>query len=449
MNPYSVPTDEEKRQMLSSLGVDSIDQLFADVPNHLYLDTNVSIPEGVSEYEALSYLEEVSNLNLRGTSYLGCGSYDRIIPSAVKHLSSLPTFLTAYTPYQPEISQGTLQAIFEFQSIICELTGMDVSNASLYDGHTAASEAVIIAKGSKRKGNVLLVSSTVHPSTVEVVRTHVSGSDIVIKMVGQKDGVVDTQELTSSIDDEVFGVLLQSPNVYGYAEDYSGVADAVHQKKAKLIISSDPIALGMIKPQAEWGADIAIGDLQSCGLASCFGGPSTGYIATEEKLLRKLPGRIVGQTVDSKGRRAFVLTLQAREQHIKRERATSNICSNQAHAALTNAIYVSLLGYEGLQEVARQSMSKAHYLYEQLVGLEGVKPYSSQPFLYEFTVDLGSAKRLDMFLSHMRQKGIFAGVRLSRICPDVCDSLLTVAVTEKRTRTELDRYITAAKEVLV
>ncbi len=447
MNPYSVPTSEEKSVMLKAIGLSSIRELFSDIPSHLYLESCTDIPQGVSEYEALRHLESLAEMNTLGVSYLGCGSYDHIIPSAVSHLSSLPSFLTAYTPYQPEVSQGTLQAIFEYQTMICEITGMDVSNASLYDGHTAASEAVVMARNAKRKGNILLVSETIHPNTLSVIKTHMSHSDLQIQTIAANDGVVKLADLEAMLSPEVIGVLVQSPNIYGCVEDYSGFADRIHAHKAMFIISSDPMALGVIPSQGDWGADIAIGDIQPFGIPTCFGGPSAGYIAVHEKLLRKLPGRIVGESTDSSGRRAFVLTLQAREQHIKRERATSNICSNQAQVALTASMYLSLTGWNGVREAAVQSLTKAHFLYEALQSVSSIEPAFSSPFIGEFTIDLGSAEQAGAFLSGMREHGIFAGVHLGELDASMA-GLIAVSVTEKRTKAELAQYVHSAQEVL-
>ncbi len=447
MNLYSVPTESEKETMLKAIGVSGIDDLFRDIPQHLYLDRDDHIAAGMSEYEAVSRLQGLADMNVVGTSYLGCGSYDRIIPSAVRHLASLPAFLTSYTPYQPEISQGTLQAIFEYQTMICEMTGMSVSNASLYDGHTAASEAVVMARGAKRKGNVLLVSETIHPNTIAVVRTHISSTDIEIKILPETDGVLRLDTLQSMMDESVIGVLVQTPNIFGYVEDYTGFAECIHAHKAQFIISSDPVALGAIPSQGDWGADIAIGDIQPFGIARCFGGPSAGYIAVGDKLMRKLPGRIVGETVDNRGNRAFVLTLQAREQHIKRERATSNICSNQAHVALTASIYLSMLGFAGVREVATQSAAKAHYLAGALASVPGLAQKANSPFLGEFTLEFPGGKQAATFLAGMREHGIFAGVHLGELDP-AFDGLVAVAVTEKRTKEELDAYVSAAEGVM-
>jgi glycine dehydrogenase subunit 1 len=448
MNPYSVPTRDERQQMLDAVGADRIEDLFADIPETIRVSGFADIPRGISEFEALNELKALSSMNILGTSFLGCGCSDRIVPAAVAHLSSLPTFLTSYTPYQPEVSQGTLQAMFEYQSMICELTGMDVTNASLYDGHTAAAEALMIARNAKRKGRDLLISSTVHPHTVSVIKTHILGSDLQVRMIPESNGVTDTAELKRLLGDETAAVLVQSPNIFGCLEDFSGVSETVHAYKALFIISADPVSLGVVRTPGEWGADIAVGDLQPFGIPASFGGPSAGFITAKEKLLRKLPGRIVGETRDIQGQRAFVLTLQAREQHIKRERATSNICSNQAHAALTSAIYMALVGYDGIREVSRQSLCKASYLKGKLKKIKGFTIYSNAPTLGEFTFTLGSANQARTFLKKMHRRfGIFAGVHLGDLNPDF-DGLICAAVTEKRTKSELDRYCKAAEEVL-
>lgn len=445
MNSYIPHSDEDIRSMLSAVGVQSIDELFNDVPEELRLKQDLAIPEGMSEEEVLRLIRKYASMNSLGTSYLGCGSYDRIIPSAVSGIVSLPTFTTAYTPYQPEISQGVLQAIFEFQTMICELTGLDVSNASLYDGHTATSEAAAICFNQRRKSKTLLVSPTVHPFTIQVLKSYFSDMGFSITVLPEKDGMPVFDSLSSYLDSSLAGLLVQSPNIYGLLEDYSGIADTLHEEGALFIISSDPMSLGMVKSQAEWGADIAIGDTQPFGLHQCFGGPTAGYIAAKEKLLRKMPGRISGQTVDIDGNRAFVLTLQAREQHIKRERATSNICSNQALAALTTSVYISLTGWAGIQQAAELSYQKAHYLAAKLTETVGLSPVCSSPFFCEFTVDFSTTEKAGKFLSGMKEKGIFAGVHLGAVSPGR-EGLVAIAVTEKRTREELDLYVEAALE---
>lgn len=446
MNPYSAPTRTEREQMLQAVGLNSIEELFDVIPNSIRLAGCSDIPRGVSEYEALQELSALSKKNILGTSFLGCGSYDRIIPSAVTHLSTLPTFMTSYTPYQPEVSQGTLQAMFEFQSMICELTGLDVTNASLYDGHTAAAEALMIARNAKRKGGKVLISKTVHPHTIAVVRTHLADADMEIVMIPESKGCVDIDRLLSAVDDDTIAVLVQTPNIFGYLEDYAEVSQRVHEHNALFVISADPMSLGLVKTPAQWGADIAIGDLQPFGIPSSFGGPSAGFITASKKLLRKLPGRIVGESLDNRGQRSFVLTLQAREQHIKRERATSNICSNQAQAALTSAVYMSLVGFDGIGEACGQSMSKADYLKRGLLKT-GFTMYADRPHLGEFTLRFPSAKGAKSFLDHMRSSAlIFAGVHLGDLDPDFA-GLVTVSVTEKRTKAELDTYIKTSSEV--
>lgn len=446
MNSYIPHSAEDERNMLASIGVESIDELFSDIPANLRMTQDLDIPAGASEEEILTLLKSYARMNRLGVSFLGCGSYDRIIPSAVGAITSLPSFETAYTPYQPEISQGVLQAIFEFQTMVCEMTGLDVSNASLYDGHTAAAEAAAICFNQRRKSSKFLVSPTVHPYTIQVLRTYFSDIGFSIEVLPEKDGKVDLDAIPGYLDSSLAGLLVQSPNLYGEVEDYTGLAHTLHEAGALLVISSDMMAMGMIKSQGEWDADIAIGDTQPFGLHQCFGGPTAGYIAVRQKLLRKLPGRISGQTVDKDGRRAFVLTLQAREQHIKRERATSNICSNQALAAMATSIYITLAGWAGIQEAAELSYQKAHYLADKLAGA-GLPLVHDAPFFCEFTINLGSPEHAEQFLRVMSAKGIFAGVHLGLFTgnPDR-NGYIAVAVTEKRTKSELDAYAEAAKE---
>lgn len=447
MTSYIPHSEDDIRAMLAAVGVSTIEELFDDIPSPLKLENELAIPEGRSEEEVLSIIRSYAGMNTLGTSFLGCGAYDRIIPTAVGSITSLPSFETAYTPYQPELSQGLLQAIFEFQTMICEMTGLDVSNASLYDGHTAASEAAAICFNSRRKSDTFLVSPTVHPFTIMVLKTYFSDMGFHIEVLPEKDGKPDFSALDAYSGDSLAGLLVQSPNIYGEIEDYTGLSDALHDQKALLVISSDLMAMGMIKSQAEWGADIAIGDTQPFGLHTSFGGPTAGYMAVTSKLLRKMPGRISGETVDVDGKRAFVLTLQAREQHIKRERATSNICSNQALAALATAVYISLAGWQGIQEAASLSYEKAHYLASRLESAAGIRPKSEGPYFCEFTIDLNTGERADRFLKLMRAQGIFAGIHLGALSPERA-GLLAVAVTEKRTRKEIDRYVETAAGIL-
>ncbi len=437
MFPYLPQTEGDIKEMLKVIGVEKVDDLFSDIPDDIVRKEPLDLPPGVSEYEVYKEMNRLAGKNKSGVSFLGCGSYDHLIPSVVKHVLQQPAFYTAYTPYQGEISQGVLQSIFEFQTHICELTGLDVSNASLYDGHTAASEAITMALNTRKKADTILVSETVHPHTLEVAKTFFSDIPVKFKTIKAEGYVTSLDALKAELDGSVAAVLVQTPNFFGYMEDLTGFADAVHENKSLFIVSSNPMSLAVVKSQAEWGADIAIGDTQVFGLPRYFGGPSVGYMAATSKLLRKMPGRIVGQTVDRDGDTAYVLTLQAREQHIKRERATSNICSNQALAALSSAVYLSTVGWEGLKTAAGQSIQKAHYLYGRLTGELGLKPLSDNDFLYEFTLLIPDAERV---LAELRKEGIFGGVSLAQFYPDLTDAV-AIAVTEKRSKEEMDRFV--------
>jgi len=444
MFSYLPQTEKDIQEMLKVIGVDSVNDLFKDIPEEILQKTPLNIPKGIAEYEVSKRMTELSQKNRQGLSFMGCGSYDHIIPSVVGHVLQMPNFYTAYTPYQAEISQGILQSIFEFQTLVCELTGMEVSNASLYDDHTAASEAITMAVNTRKKADRILVSGTIHPNTRAVIETFFSDIPVKIEEIKTENYVTSLDALKDMIDETVAAVLIQTPNFYGWTEDLTGLADLVHENKALLIISSNPMSLGVLKSQADWGADIAIGGTQPFGLSTYFGGPSVGYISTGTKLTRKMPGRIVGQTKDVDGNRAFVLTLQAREQHIKRERATSNICSNQALAAMGSGIYLSTVGWKGLKEASTQSFQKAHYLYKRLTEELGLKAVAVQDFFNEFTLLIPEA---DKVLADMESQGIFAGVGIGQFFPDLKDAV-TIAVTEKRTKEEMDAYVDLMKRVL-
>ncbi len=444
MFPYLPQTEGDIKEMLGVIGVKNVDDLFSDIPEDIFRKELLSLPRGKSEYEVYKTMDELARKNKRGLSFMGCGSYDHLIPSVVKHVLQQPQFYTAYTPYQGEISQGILQTIFEFQTDICELTGLEVSNASLYDGHTAASESITMALKTRKKADTVLISETVHPNTLKVVKTFFSDVDVKFKTIQSDSYRTSFADMKAQLDDSVAAVLVQSPNFFGYIEDYAGFAEAVHENKSLFIISSNPMSLGVLKSQGSWGADIAIGDTQVFGLEKYFGGPSVGYMAATSKLMRKVPGRIVGQTVDREGERAFVLTLQAREQHIKRERATSNICSNQALAALANAVYLAAVGWNGLREAALQSTRKAHYLYNRLTGELGLKPVADNDFLYEFTITIPDADRI---LAELQKEGIYGGVAMKQFFPDMKDAV-AIAVTEKRSKDEIDFFVEQLKRVL-
>jgi len=447
MIAYLPHTEEDVKRMLDAGGYTDIEQLFADIPRELALSQPLDIPEGLPEFEVYRRMRALAGRNrVEPVSFLGCGSYQHIIPAAVAHVLSRSEFYTSYTPYQAEMSQGILQAIFEFQTMICELTGLEVANASLYDGHTAVSEAAVLSLNSVRHSDTILYSRTLHPFTRQVLKTHFSNLPIKLEELPAEGGVTDLEELFKHLRPGVAGVVLQSPNIFGCIEDFSGVADKVHENGSLLIVAANPLSLGVLKSPGEWGADIAVGDTQPLGLPSYFGGPSVGYITAAEKLLRKMPGRIAGQSLDQEGARAFLLTLQAREQHIKRERATSNICSNQALAALATTVYLASLGRRGIGEVAEQNLHKAHYLQGRLLKETPAESLYDRPFFNEFAVVLpGKAAEV---LPRMEEAGFFAGVDLHSLDHDMPEGALLIAVTERRTRKEMDGYVETLKEVL-
>ena len=446
MHPYIPHTSEEVKSMLSDIGVSSIDQLFADIPESIKLKRQLNIHDPMSEFEVYKELKSLSEKNKTAISFLGAGCYDHIIPVVVQHIISRSEFYTSYTPYQAEISQGTLQSIFEFQSLICELTGLDVSNASLYDGHTAASEASVMALNSVKKSNTILISEYLHPFTKQVLKTYFLGLDISIVEVKGKDGKIDIDDLKSKISENVAGLIVQTPNFLGILEDLSDISKILKENKKVLIVSSNPLSLSTFKNSKEWDADIAIGDLQPFGIPQYFGGPSAGYIAAKEEYLRKMPGRIVGQTVDKDGKRGFVLTLQAREQHIKRERATSNICSNQALMALASTVYMSIMGKSGLKEVAKRSISAAHYLESELTKTKAGRLLYNQPYFNEFTFVFNKDAKL--ILSELKKQGIFGGILLEPILGEKYKNAVLIAATEKRTKEEIDLYVKTVGGIL-
>lgn len=449
MNPYITHTSEDQKLMLKAIGVESIDELFECIPDKVLLKEPVQVGQWMSEHEVVEHIGALAERNVKGVSFLGAGSYDHIIPAAVKAITALPSFVTAYTPYQPEISQGVLQGIFEYQSMICSLTGMDVSNASLYDGASAAAEAAALGISNRRKSNEIVVSSTMHPFAISCVETWAKGRGHVVNVVPEKDGQTDLCAVNDVLNPATAIVIVQSPNKYGIIEDYTGLADKVHDAGALLAIEADPLSLALQKSQAEWGADIAIGDTQVFGIPMGFGGPYCGYMAVKQPLIRKIPGRIVGRTVDTRGDTCYVLTLQAREQHIKRERATSNICSNEALMALTSAVHLSLLGWNGIKEVAKQCYAKSHYLADGLSGIYGISLAYDKPFWCEFALRFDDPSRLDGLVAKLLEHDVFAGVKLSEITRDEKDEgILVVAVTEKRTKQQMDFYIETARRFM-
>ena len=362
-------TEEDLKEMLAKAGVSSLDGLYAEVPESIRFKGEYDLPEAKSELEIRQFFGKLGKKNKQLVCFAGAGTYDHYTPSVIPSIVERSEFLTSYTPYQAEISQGTLHYIFEYQSMMAEMTGMDISNASMYDGSTATAEAALMCVAAGKKANKVLVAETLDPKTIEVINTYAHFHGIDIEMVKATDGVTDRDDFMTKIaQGGVAGMIVQQPNYYGNVEDYEGFADAAHANKALLVMNSIISDLAVLKTPGEWGADIAVGDGQSLGIPMTFGGPSLGYMCCTEKLLRKLPGRIVGMTKDNRGQRAFVLTLQAREQHIRRQKATSNICSNESLMALFVTIYMSLMGKEGVKEAARLSYAGAHYMADKLLA---------------------------------------------------------------------------------
>lgn len=438
MHKYMPNTKADVDQMLDSIGASSIEELFSDIPNELRFGKKLDINEGLSEMELRKKMKALSDKNLdtdQLTCFMGAGVYDHYIPSIVKHLVTRSEFYTSYTPYQPEISQGTLQAIFEYQTMISNLTGMEVSNASMYDGATACVEGAIMACDKTRRDSVL-VSKTVHPEVRKVLHSYMRFRDIKVTEIDMADGVTNTDHLKELINKDTAAVIIQSPNFFGIVEDFSDVERITHGNKSLLISYVDPISLGILKSPGEVGADIAVGEGQSLGIEMNYGGPHLGFLAASSKLVRKMPGRIVGQSEDVDGRRAFVLTLQAREQHIRRYKATSNICSNQGLNALTAAVYLTTLGKQGLREVAEQSMRKAHYAFNEITKSGKFKPLFNKPFFKEFVV---AAEDVEQINNKLLENKILGGYDLSKDYPELNGMLL--CVTEKRTKEEIDQLV--------
>ncbi len=437
---YLPHTRADRQAMLAAIGVDSVDRLFEDVPAELRMAGPLQLPPATSEPELVRQLGALAakNDNLQDfVCFLGAGVYDRYIPSVVDHVIRRSEFYTAYTQYQPEIAQGYLQALWEYQSMICELTGMEVANASMYDGSTAVAEAALMACAASGRSTVV-VAQTLHPHYREVLATYARDKELVVHTAAYHDGVTDADRLAALIDDSTAALIVQYPNFFGCLEDLSMLAELAHAKGAYLIVSADPVALGVLAAPGVLGADIVVGEGQGLGLAPAFGGPYLGFFATTEKLMRKMPGRIVGQTLDNRGNRGFVLTLQAREQHIRREKATSNICSNEALCALTAAVYLAAVGKTGFQQVAEQCLQKAHYAERFLTGLAGCEAVFAQPFFQEFVVHL--SKPVAEVNQKLRQKGMIGGLDLARYYPEL-ENCMLVCVTEKRTKEEIDRLV--------
>ena len=437
MASFIPSTQEERLEMLKAVGLNDFNDLYKDVPAEMLLqDGDLNIPEGMSEMEVGRAVSAMAAKNhVFSTVLRGAGAYDHYIPSIVKYIPAKEEFLTAYTPYQAEMSQGVLQSIFEYQTMICELTGMEVSNASTYDGGTAAAEAAAMCRDRKRK--VTLVSGAAHPDHINTIRTYCYGTNDEMVIIPVKDGKTDMDALKELLTKDVASVYIQHPNFYGQFEDAEAIGEVVHANGSMYILGCNPIALGIMKTPRDLGADIAVGEAQPLGMPLSYGGPYLGYMATTTKHMRKLPGRIIGQTVDSNGERCFCLTLQAREQHIRREKASSNICSNQALCAFTAGVYMSAMGPNGLAQVAKQSMAKAHYLAAELCKIPGVSLAHNGAYFHEFVTVMPKA---DEVLEALEKADILGGLKIN-------EGVLWCA-TEKVSKAQLDKTVAIVKEVL-
>ncbi|OHD14435.1 MAG: glycine dehydrogenase (aminomethyl-transferring) [Spirochaetes bacterium GWB1_36_13] len=441
---YTPHTETEIKEMLADIGVSSVSELFKDIPESLrtrFFD----IPKPFSEYEIIEHFQKIGKKNKTDLLlFTGGGYYDHYIPSAVDALSSRAEFYTAYTPYQPEAAQGTLQSLYEYQTAVCAITGMDAANASLYDGGTGVAEAVLMSFRLTNR-NKVIIDGSLNPIYKKILHTYLDNLDFTIIEIPHQNYGTNREKIASLIDDDTASIVVQNPNFFGTIDDFQDIADMIHEKGGLLIQTVYPLSLGMLKTPGETGADITVGDGQSLGNPLSFGGPYFGFIAVKIKHIRQLPGRIVGETEDKNGKRAFVLTLQAREQHIKRHKATSNICSNQNLIALRGLFYLSLIGKKGFQVVASQNYQKAHFTLTELLKIKGVSLKNKNPFFNEFVLEL--PKNASETVEKMLSKGIAAGIPLSLYTPEDKNALL-VSVTEKRTKEEIMKLAETMGEVL-
>ncbi|OZM57652.1 glycine dehydrogenase (aminomethyl-transferring) [Lottiidibacillus patelloidae] len=439
---YLPMTETDEKQMLETIGANSIDELFSDIPKEVKFKGSLNIREAASESDLIKELSALANKNVNTkeyASFLGAGVYDHYIPTIVDHVISRSEFYTAYTPYQPEISQGELQAIFEFQSMICELTGMEVANSSMYDGGTALAEAASLSYGHTRKTKII-VSKGVNPQSRAVLKTYAKGFNLEVVEIDTPNGMTDIEQLKAEVDDNTASVIIQYPNFFGQVEPLKELEEIIHAQKALFVVSSNPLALGLLQPPGKFGADICIGDAQPFGIPAQYGGPHCGYFAVSKKLMRKVPGRLVGQTKDENGVRGFVLTLQAREQHIRREKATSNICSNQALNALAASVAMTAIGKRGVREMAAQNIQRANYAKKKLQE-HGIPAIFNGPSFNEFVVKLNAP--IEEVNKKLLEKGIIGGYNVGNDYPELENHML-IAVTELRTKEEID---TLAKEL--
>lgn len=431
--------------MLQSIGVSGIEDLFADIPEEIRTCSELNLPTGLTELELMTHMRELSGQNMAADEhpmFLGAGIYDHFSPAVVRHVINRSEFLTSYTPYQPEVSQGTLQGIYEFQTAICALTGMEIANASMYDGASALAEAVIMASEVTHRPRILLPSA-LHPGYRRVVETYCRGLDVVLEAVPHTNGVLEPEDIVTRCDDTVAAVAIQQPNFFGCLESCNAVTDAAHAAGALVIAVVNPLSLGLLKPPGEYGADIAVGDGQPLGIPMCFGGPSFGFFACRKQYSRNIPGRIAGATVDRDGNRGFVLTLQTREQHIRREKATSNICTSQQLIALAATVYLSTLGPSGLRKVGDLCMQKAHYTRARILSLPGFEDPFNRPFFNEFA--FRCPVPVAEIRTRLQEQGISGGCALDEEFPELENAML-IAVTEKRSREEIDRLVAVLSE---
>ncbi len=438
---YTFHTSEDQRIMLEAVGANSLDDLIEQIPPEIRLQRPLDLPPARGELELTQHLENLARKNIGAGSavcFLGGGSYDHFVPAVVDALASRGEFYTSYTPYQPEVSQGNLQVMFEYQTLICQLTGMDVSNASLYDGGTAAVEAVLLSMSVTKRSRKVVTVASVHPEYRQVIGTYFAHLDAELVTVPATAGVVSLEDLAAAVDDQTACVLLQQPNFFGCLEQVEAIAKIAHDRGALLVLAVDPVSLGLLKRPGDLGVDVVVAEGQSLGTPMSFGGPYLGIMACREPFLRRMPGRIAGQTVDRRGKRCWVLTLQTREQHIRREKATSNICTNQGLFALRAAIYLTAMGPQGLRETAELCLRKSRYALERVTGGERWKSAFGLPTFKEFVVRDRQCKVREA-LDEAVRAGILAGLPLGRWYPDLDDCLL-VAVTEKRTKDEIDRW---------
>jgi glycine dehydrogenase subunit 1 len=440
-------SEKDKKEMLAKIGISSGEELFQCIPDELKVKQRLDIPEALTEPELTRQMENMASKNSyhRFLSFLGAGAYPHVIPSVVDYLSSRGEFISPYTPYQPEVSQGTLQIIFEFQTLICQLTGMDIANASLYDGASGAAEAALMAQRLKSKPKIL-VAKNIHPQYRETIRTYTHNLDLSVHEIAYSDGGgVDFEDLNEKLDEDTAAVLVQSPNFFGVIEDIDKISSLAHENRAlSVVIVAEPVSLGILETPGNLGADIVTGEGQSFGIPLSFGGPYLGFMACRKEFIRQFPGRIAGETKDVDGKRGFVLTLSTREQFIRRERATSNICTNQAWCALRATIFLELLGKLGMKELAWQNMQKAHYAQDKFAKIGRIKPKFQGVSFNEFVLDFEES--CDKVAAYLKEKGIIGGYSLAKDYPELAGCLL-ICVTESHSKEDIDRFAGHLEEV--